>query len=264
MYFKDRIIWITGASSGIGKALAQELAQLGATLILSARKQEKLEAVRKMLENADKHEVLPLDLTEIGAMEDIARKAVSYYGRVDFLFNIGGVSQRALAIETSIEVDRHLMETNYLGPVALTKALLPHMMKLKKGHIVVMSSLTGKFGTPLRSGYAASKHALHGFFDALRAETWKQGIAVTLICPGYIKTDISLNAVTGDGTPQGTMDKGQANGMAPEVLAKKILRAVEAGKNEVYIGGFEKLGVYIKRFFPDMFTRMIRNTSVTG
>lgn len=264
MYYKDRIIWITGASSGIGAALARALSEEGATLILSARNVKKLEEVRQTLQDPARHEVLPLDLRDIDGMQDVVDEAVGYYGRVDFLFNNGGVSQRSLAIETSIDVDRRLMETNYLGPVALTKALLPSMMSLKKGHIVVISSLTGKFGTPLRSGYAASKHALHGFFDALRAETWKQGIAVTLICPGYIKTDISLNAMVGDGSPQGTMDKGQANGMLPEVLTKKILRAVEAGKNEVYLGGFERLGVYIKRFFPDMFSRMIRNASVTG
>lgn len=264
MYYKDRIIWITGASSGIGAALARELSRQGSTLILSARNVKKLEEVRQTLTDPARHEVLPLDLTKTDSLEGIAAEAVGYYGRVDFLFNNGGVSQRSLAIDTPIDVDRKLMETNYLGPVALTKALLPSMLSLKKGHIVVISSLTGKFGTPLRSGYAASKHALHGFFDALRAETWRQGIAVTLICPGYIKTDISLNAMTADGTPQGTMDKGQENGMLPEQLAKKILRAVEAGKNEVYIGGFEKIGVYIKRFLPDVFSRMIRGTSVTG
>ena len=264
MYYKDRIVWITGASSGIGAALAQELSRQGATLILSARNEKKLEEVRQTLTDPARHEVLPLDLTETEALQDIASEAVGFYGRVDFLINNGGVSQRSLAIETPVDVDRKLMETNYLGPVALTKALLPAMLSMKKGHIVVISSLTGKFGTPLRSGYAASKHALHGFFDALRAETWKQGIAVTLICPGYIKTDISLNAITADGSPQGTMDKGQQNGMPPEVLARKILRAVEAGKNEVYIGGMEKMGVYLKRFVPDLFSRMIRGTSVTG
>ncbi len=264
MYYKDRIIWITGASSGIGAALAQELSRLGSTLILSARNAKKLEEVRQTLTDPARHEVLPLDLTDTAALADIANEAVGFYGRVDFLINNGGVSQRSLAIDTPVDIDRKLMETNFIGPVALTKALLPSMLALKKGHIVVISSLTGKFGTPLRSGYAASKHALHGFFDALRAETWKQGIAVTLICPGYVKTDISLNAMTADGSPQGTMDKGQENGMLPEVLARKILRAVEAGKNEVYFGGMERMGVYMKRFFPNVFSRMIRGTSVTG
>ena len=264
MYYNNRIVWITGASSGIGAALAKELSEQGATLILSARNEQKLEAVRQTLVDPGRHEVLPLDLRNIEEMPAKAKEAVGYYGRVDFLINNGGISQRSLALETAIDIDRMLMETNYLGPVALTKALLPYMIELKKGHVVVISSLTGKFGTPLRSGYAASKHALHGFFDALRAETWKQGIAVTLICPGYIKTEISINALTGDGTPQGTMDKGQENGMKPEVLAKKILKAVEAGKLEVYIGGFERMGVYLKRFFPELFSRMIRGASVTG
>jgi short-subunit dehydrogenase len=193
-----------------------------------------------------------------------AEAAMQFYGRIDMLFNNGGISQRSPALETSLEVDRALMQVNYLGPVALTKAVLPSMIGSRQGHIVVISSLTGKFGAPLRSGYAASKHALHGFFDALRAEIWKQRVFVTLICPGYIRTDISVHALKGDGSSHGAMDEGQANGMAPSVCAAKILKAVEDGKEEALIGGFEKLGVYLKRFVPGTFSRMIRNTTVTG
>ena len=264
-YFKDKVVWITGASSGIGEALAIELSKRGAILILSARSKDRLEAVRRRCENAGRHEVLALDLSDIDALHEKADEAAGYYGRIDILINNGGVSQRSLALETSVDVDRRLIETNYLGPVALTKAVLPGMIARKQNaHIVVVSSLTGKFGTPLRSGYAASKHALHGFYDALRAELWREKVFVTIVCPGYIRTNISVNAMTGDGSPQGTMDRGQANGMSPEACARRILRAVEAGKNEVYIGGMEKMGVYLKRFFPGFFSRIIRKTSVTG
>lgn len=264
VYFKDKVIWITGASSGIGAALAHALSKQGAKLILSARTTEKLEAVRKSCTAPNLHEILPLDLGNIDELAGIARKATAYYGRIDILINNGGVSQRSLALDTSLEVDHSLMRINYLGPVALTKAVLPGMIERKQGHIVVISSLTGKFGTPLRSGYAASKHALHGFFDALRAEIWKKRVFVTLVCPGYIRTSISINAMTGNGSPQGTMDKGQENGMLPEVCAAKILKAVEDGKEEVLIGGMEKMGVYLKRFLPKAFSRMIRDASVTG
>ena len=264
-YYKDKVVWITGASSGIGEALALELSKRGALLILSARSAEKLERVRVACEQADRHEILPLDLSDIDSLAGKAREAVGYYGRIDILINNGGVSQRALALDTPVDVDRTLLHTNYLGPVALTKAVLPGMLARKQnGHIVVISSLTGKFGTPLRSGYAASKHALHGFFDALRAEVWREKVFVTLICPGYIRTRISMNAVTADGSPQGTMDKGQENGMSPAECAVRILKAVEAGKDEVLIGGIEKMGVYLKRFFPGYFSRMIRKMNVTG
>lgn len=264
-YFKDKVVWITGASSGIGEALALALSREGATLILSARSADKLERVRERCEGSNRHEVLPLDLSDTASLGKKAVEASGFYGRIDVLINNGGVSQRSLALDTAIDVDRRLMETNYLGPVTLAKAVLPAMIERKEnGHIVVISSLTGKFGTPLRSGYAASKHALHGFFDALRAELWKEKIFVTVICPGYIRTQISINAMTGDGSAQGTMDKGQENGMTAEACAAKILRAVEAGKDEVLIGGMEKLGVYLKRFFPRYFSRMIRKMSVTG
>ena len=234
-------------------------------MILSARSADKLEQVRQSCENASRHEVLPLDLAALDELEAKASEAEGFYGRIDILINNGGVSQRSLALDTSLDVDRSLIETNYLGPVTLTKAVLPGMIERKQNtHIVVVSSLTGKFGTPLRSGYAASKHALHGFFDALRAEIWKEKVFVTIVCPGYIRTNVSINAMTGDGSPQGTMDKGQENGMTPEACAVHILRAIENGKDEVLIGGMEKMGVYLKRFFPGYFSRMIRKMSVTG
>jgi short-subunit dehydrogenase len=182
---------------------------------------------------------------------------------VDVLVNNGGVSQRSLVLDTSPEVDRRIMEINFFATIALTKCVLPTMLERKSGHIVVISSVVGKFGTPLRSTYAASKHALHGFMDALRAETWRAGLKITLVCPGFVRTAISLNALTGDGTPQGTMDDALLKGMAPDRCAEKILRALEKGREEVIVGGWETLGVYLKRFLPGVFSAVIRRAKVT-
>jgi short-subunit dehydrogenase len=156
------------------------------------------------------------------------------------------------------------MDVNYLGTVALTKALLPHFIEKNNGHFVVITSIVGKIGTPLRSSYAASKHALHGFFDSLRAEVYQNNIKITLACPGFVQTNVSINALTANGTPQNKMDSATKNGLTPEVFAKKLLKAVRQEKQEVYIGGFkEKLAVYVKRFFPKLLSKMIRKLAVT-
>jgi dehydrogenase/reductase SDR family protein 7B len=259
----DKVVWITGASAGIGEALAHEYSRRGARLVLSARGAARLEEVRSACADPGRHLVLPLDLSRPDSYGQACAEVIDRLGRVDILVNNGGVSQRALAADSGLEVDRRIMETNYFGTVGLTKALLPSMIERGSGHIVVVSSLVGKIGTPLRSSYAASKHALHGFFDSLRAETWRQGIRVTIVCPGFIHTNISVNALTGDGTPQGTMDRAQSKGMSASECATKIVRAVERNRAEVYIGGREVLGVYVKRFFPALFNRIIRKTRVT-
>ena len=185
------------------------------------------------------------------------------FDRLDVLVNNAGISQRALAHETVLEVDRRVMEVDFFAPVALTKAVLPSMLEGGAGHIAVVSSLVGKFGTPRRSAYAASKHALHGFFDSLRAEVHAAGLRVTLICPGYVRTDISRNALRADGTLHETMDAGQQNGLTPERCAAKILRAIEREKDEVFFGGQEAVAVYIKRFWPGLLNRILRKATVT-
>ena len=176
--------------------------------------------------------------------------------------NNGGLGQRSLINETSLEVDRQLMEVNYFGTIALTKYLLPHFINRQEGHVVTITSLTGKFGTPYRSAYAASKHALHGFFDALRAEHWKDNIHVTMICPGFIMTNLSVAALTGVGVPQNRLDKTSYTKKTPEWCALRIVRAIEKRREEVYIGGKEVFGVYIKRFFPSIFSKLIRKVPV--
>lgn len=262
MSFADRLIWITGASSGIGEALALALSDLGARLILSSRHLANLEAVRVRCRNPAKHLVVPLDLSVVSTIKEAAERVREQAGPVDILVNNGGISQRARAMETSLEVDRRLIEVNYLGTVALTKAVLPAMLARKSGHIVVISSVMGKFGTPDRSAYAASKHALHGFFDSLRAEHAGDGIIVTLVCPGYIRTAISINALAGDGSPFGRMDKATAAGLAPAVCASAIIKAIRRRNQEIYVGRREVLGVYLKRFVPGLFSRIITRVKV--
>jgi dehydrogenase/reductase SDR family member 7B len=154
------------------------------------------------------------------------------------------------------------MLTNYLGTVALTKSILPKMLELESGHIVVVTSLVGKFGSPYRSSYAASKHALHGFFDSLRAEIFSKNIKVTIVCPGFVKTNISLNALTGEGKPQKTMDEATENGLKPEYVADKIIKAIIKEKEEVYIGGKETRGIWMKRFFPGFLSKKLRTAKV--
>jgi dehydrogenase/reductase SDR family member 7B len=261
--YQDKVVWITGASSGIGAALAGAFAARGATLVLSARCRDRLDAARTACVHAERHRVLPLDLTESAAITTAADSVLRQQGRVDVLVNNGGLTQRSLAKDTRLEVDRCIMETNYFGAVALTKAVLPFMLDRRSGDIVVVSSLVGHFSTPLRSAYAASKHALHGFFDALRAEVYTDGLHVMLVCPGFIRTDISLRALTADGTPQGSMDAGQATGLAPEECAAQILAGLDRDKDEIVIGGRETRYLLLHRFFPGLFRRAMRKARVT-
>jgi len=264
MNFTNKVVWITGASSGIGKALAIELSNQGAKLILSARNTEKLRAVKSACKNEKLIKIIALDLADYAGLEPKVLEAVTWFGSVDILVNNGGISQRSLASETLVSVDKRIMDINYLGTVGLTKALLPHFIKNNKGQFVITTSIVGKIGTPLRSSYAASKHALHGFFDSLRAENHKNNISVTLICPGFVKTKVSINALTGDGSPQNKMDTATKNGIDPNRFAKIMAKAILKKKEEVYIAGAkEKLAVYVKRFFPKLLARMIRKLSVT-
>ncbi len=256
------VIWITGGSSGIGEAAAQKFSKEGYALILSSRNLQELERVKASCSSPEDIRILPLDLADSGGFDQKVVIALSFFGRVDILLHNGGISQRSLIKDTQLEVDRKLMEVNYFGTVALTKALLPHFMERKQGQFGVITSLVGKFGSPYRSSYAGAKHALHGFFDTLRAEHHEDGISVTLICPGFIRTQVSINAVTGDGSPLGEMDQAQDQGMSPEACAEGIFKALVKKKEEVYIGGKETLAVYLKRFLPGLFSKILRSAKV--
>jgi short-subunit dehydrogenase len=262
--FQDKIVWVTGASAGIGSALVRAFAAQGAKLVLSARRRSELEKVAAETGlPQDQFMVLPLDLLEPDSFPQKVQEVKDRFGGIDLLVHNAGISQRSLAKETDLDVYRRLMEVNYFGTVALTQAVLPGMLEAGKGHFAVVSSLVGKFGTPMRSGYSASKHALHGYFDSLRAETWREGITVTIVCPGFIQTDVSINALTADGSPQKSMDDSTSNGMEPDKFARKMLKVIARQKEEVWIGGMEVRAVYLKRFFPAIFSKFIRKAKVT-
>ncbi len=258
-----QVAWVTGASSGIGEELCRQLAANGLRVILSARNEAKLHELKAILVNSSEHVVVPLDLEHSENFKKLAKSVISQTGRIDFLYNCGGLSQRAEASETSLEVDRRIMEINYFGTVALTKAVLPFMQQQKSGHIIAISSIAGKFGFYLRSAYSASKHALHGFFESLLLEEAKHNIHVTIACPGKINTPISMSALNSEGKAHGEMDHNQATGMPVDECVRKLLKAVQQRKKEVLIGNKEIKAVTLKRFFPKLFWRIIAKQSAT-
>ncbi len=259
MTFENKIVWITGATSGIGEALVYAFNLHKAKIIISARREEELKRVRENCnENKSNIYIFPLDVANHEQIYIVANEVLTKFGNIDILVNNAGISQRALAKDTLLEVDKKIMNVNYFGTVALTKALLPSMLKNRSGHIVVISSLFGKVGMQTRTAYAASKHALQGFFDSLRCEIYKENVLVTLVCPGGIKTNISINALKGDGTSFNQKDEVSDTGLEANVLCKGILKAIENKKEEVYIGGKEMLAIYLKRFFPLWYSKMIR------
>lgn len=252
--FKDKTVWIIGASSGIGKALSIDMAKHNANLVLSSRNIEELEKVRTTcLQYTENCSVIPLDLEKNADYNPIIDDIIKIYNTIDYLILNGGVSQRSLAIETPIKIDRLLMEINYFGYISITKNVLPTMVKQKSGHIIVVSSIVGKFGFPLRSAYSASKHALHGFYETLRAEQKQNGICITMVIPGRIRTNISYNAILKDGSRHNRMDDGQAQGLSAESCSKQVIRAIRKNKKEVAIGGKELHMIWIKKFLPFLF-----------
>lgn len=262
MDFNNKVVWITGASSGIGRGLAMQLSKYNCKLILSNRKESKLIQVKNNCEYPENIAILTFDLSNHENMEMVVDSALGFFGKIDILINNAGISQRSLIVDTDIHVDKKLMEVDYLGTVALSKALLPFFIKNQSGHYVVVSSLMGKFSSPYRSGYCGAKHALHGFFDALRMEHEKDNIKVTIICPGFVNTDIAKNALTADGSKQNTQDEATANGLSVADFCKRMIKAIEKEKFEAYIGRKEILGVYLKRLSPKLLHRFVLKNKV--
>jgi len=243
----EKVVWITGASSGIGAALAKIYAEKGTKLILSSRRVSDLEKVKSECPISENVKILPIDLNDFDKAAVEVQKAFDFFGTIDVLINNAGVSQRSLIADTQFDVFKKLIEIDYLGTVALSRALLPFFIKQGGGHYVVVSSVMGKYGSPFRSGYAAAKHALHGFFDVMRMEHQKDNIYVTMICPGFVRTPIAMNSLRGDGSVLGVDDLATRKGMKVEDFAQKMFRSVEQKKWEVSFGGKERLGVYLKR-----------------
>jgi short-subunit dehydrogenase len=261
MKFLNKVVWITGASSGIGEALAYAFAAEGAQLVLSARREQELNRVAKTCGNAY---VLPFDMLSVSEHADRVQDVMNTYGRIDYLVLNAGVSQRSFVKDTTFDVYRQLFEVNFFSIVSLTQAVLPVFTAQQSGVFVPIASVAGRISTPRRAAYGATKHALIGFFDSVRAEVFNDGIRVTTILPGYIKTNISLHAMNEKGEAYGKMDPNQAKGLDPNFTAQKILQAVLAGKNEFFVGGFlEGFGLFMKRFFPSIVPFMLRKIKNT-
>ena len=252
--FNNKVVWITGASSGIGEALLYRFIELGARVVASSNQDEELRRVKENCgEKSSMVHIVPLDLAENNSFDKIADAVISEMGEINYLINLGGVSQRATISETPLWLDRRIMEINYFGTIALTKAVLPHMIKNGSGHLLATSSISGRFGFPLRSAYSASKQALHGFFETLHIENNKFNIRASVIIPGRVRTNISLHALTATGTEHGKLDPGQAKGITPEKAAEKIIRGIKRNRREILVGSSELLMLYIRRFFPYLF-----------
>lgn len=251
--------WVTGASSGIGAALAEELARRGASLVLSARNAAALNEVAARCGDPARVAVLPLDLARPETLAEASAVAWERHGPIDLVFHNAGLALRELAENTSLEVDRRVFEVNFFGPVALTKALLGRMLARGRGRFVVVSSLSGKYGVPMATAYAASKHALHGWFDSLRAEVAPRGLGVTLVIPGFIATEITRHALRGDGTAFDRQLEVHQTGMSPQRCARIIADQVARGRNEFYVGAEARLSVLVNRLIPSLWRVLIRN-----
>jgi dehydrogenase/reductase SDR family member 7B len=263
-FYSGKVIWITGASSGIGEELARQLSAFDTRLILSSRRKEELERVKSSLQLKPENVfILPLDLSDATNLQDKALEAENAFGRIDILINNGGVSQRAMVMETPIEIDRKIMEINYFSGNILTKSVLPGMLKRGYGHIVGISSVTGKYGFPLRSAYAASKHAMTGFYETVGAEYYHQGIRTTMVFPGRIQTNISLGAIGPGGKPYNVMDPGQEHGTPVDRCVKDIINGIRKDVREIFPGGKEVLLIHIKRFLPGLAFRLARKVQRT-
>jgi short-subunit dehydrogenase len=255
--FEGKVAWITGASSGIGEALTGEFLKRGATVIASSNDPAGLERVKNENSSYDgKLLCVPFDLSDTTGIRDIVDEQIKSTGRIDYLLNIGGISQRARIEETPLWLDRKIFEINYFGTIAFTKAVLPHMINQKSGHILATSSISGRFGFPLRSAYSASKQALHGFFETLFLENKNNNIRVSVIIPGRVRTSISMHALDGKGKEHGKLDDGQAKGLLPERAAQIIIKGMLRNRHEILVGKGELMMLHIRRYLPWLFFRI--------
>ena len=256
-HFEGKYVWITGASSGIGEALVYAFVKRGAMVIASSNELAGLERVKGNCGGLSENVTcVPFDLSETSDIRNIVDEQLMRTGRIDYLLNIGGISQRATIEETPLWLDRKIMEINYFGTIALSKAILPYMIAQKSGHILATSSISGRFGFPLRSAYSASKQALHGFIETLFLENKKYNIRASVIIPGRVRTKISFRALDGNGNEHGKMDEGQDKGITPEKAALIIIRGIRNNKREILVGAGELTMLFIRRYLPFLFFRI--------
>lgn len=256
-FFAEKTVWITGASSGIGEALVNAFTKGGSRVIASSNDEAGLKRVAESCSSMKGSiTTIPYDLSETTRIEETVADMIKKEGRIDILLNIGGISQRALIKDTPLWLDRRIMEINYFGTIALTKAVLPYMISNGGGHIVATSSISGRFGFPLRSAYSASKQALHGFFETLLLEHKGDNIRVSVLIPGRVRTNISLHALTSSGKEHGKLDEGLAGGITPEKAAQQIIRGIRRNRREILVGSSELLMLKIRKYMPALFFRI--------
>ncbi len=257
-FYSGKTIWVTGASSGIGEHITYALSRLGARLIISSRRRDVLETVKQKCANPELVEIVTFDQGVESEVKKAVEEALSNNKKIDILFNNGGISQRGETMLTTSELTRKIFDINFFGNILLSRLVATSMIANGGGHLVITSSLLGKWGFHLRSSYAATKHALHGYYDSMRMETEQKGLAITIVMPGLIATEISRHAFNEKGEPTGEMDNNQAGGISPELCAQKILEGVASGKKEFGVGGKEILGLKVRRFFPNLFEKILR------
>lgn len=255
MRFDSKIVWITGASSGIGKELAIQLSNLGATLILTSSNAVLLEILRSELQSTKVH-VLPYDLFDLEGIRTLVEQALAFEGSIDYVIQSAGVSQRAMAEDADITVYKKLMDINYFAPLAITQAILPHFKMKNSGNITVISSIAGLIGFPLRTGYAASKHAVKGYFETLQCELYKTKTTISIVYPGRINTNISKNALIGNGQQFGLTDANNKVGMEVDVCARKIIRGIYKGKKTIIIVKAERILFWLWWFIPSLYYKI--------
>ena len=259
----QKVVWITGASSGIGEALAQVFANLGAKVVLSARRGEELERVRQQLNHPENHLCVAFDVTQADQAQQAVEQVIEKCQRIDYLINNAGLSQRALIADTTIDTERRIMEIDYFAQISLTKSVLPYLENQGFGHVIFISSVAGLLGTQYRASYSAAKGAIHMWANSLRAEYAEKGLNVSVVFPGFVKTNVSFNALNGAGQAQAHQDEAIENGLEADDFAQKVVKAVLSNKEYIVIGGLkEKLGVAISRVSPKLMYKMIRKSKV--
>lgn len=252
--FKNKTVWVIGASSGIGEGLIKQLAQENCNIILSARRENELNNIQNSLKLTAKNSlVLPLDISKSEEFDNKIKQAVSKFSTIDILILNAGIAHKSFAEETLEEVDRRIMEVNFMGNILLTKKVIPVMKKQGAGTIAVTSSILGKIGLPLVSTYCASKQAVTGYYESLRYEVEKYNINVTILSPGFIKTDITKNSLTADGKAFNKDSIAQEKGMDATKCAQKMIQAIKKGKRHQYIGGLETFMPMFSFYFPRIF-----------
>ena len=254
--FENQVVWVTGASSGIGEAMARDFVKRGARVILTARRVDRLEQLEKELNEgatSPRAKVLPADLLDLSSFQELTTRAIALFGHIDVLFNNAGASQRGFVVDTPFEIEHRIIQLDLLSPIALTKALLPHLVARKSGRILVTSSLMGDLELPGNATYACVKHGLNGYFYSLAFELKSQGILVQVLQPGFVKTEVSLSAITPTGERHGKMDSTHQKAMSAEEFSRRVFPMIENGKVSIFVSGYEGLAVVLRRWSPSLY-----------